>query len=672
MFYNLALKNVLRSLKDYTIYFLTLSFGVCIFYVFNSMDSQQVMLDFTSQQSSMVSFMLRTVEIVSIIVAVVLAGLILYANNFLLRRRKKEFGLYLMMGVQRSRIALMLLVETLIIGVLSLIAGLALGLLLSQMLSVVASKLYHVEVVNYHFVISVSSLLKTMQNFAVIFLVVGLLNMVSISKAKLIELLQANRRNEGTFIMRHLWISVLLFLLSAALLGGAYAWICKVKLYSVDLSLLLIIVMGCVGTLLFFLSLSGFLLKGAQLWKGFYYRHLNMFVLRQLTSKLGTTFGSMAMVCLMLFLTIGAMGSALGMNGAIADNFHRSAPFDATIRAEGDILADIETLGMQDLLKKAYQYPIYRTDTRFDTLTTPYARYLPEYRVADYAQTGQSFLAVSLEDYNECMRRAGLPELDLPDGQFAVYTTFTPLMQMFEAAQNDGAGLNVAGTPLVTGKVIDQPMRTEGSLSVEALLIVPGKLLTNYPAQAYTLVLDYPEGMTDEVGDARVQELTRQISVLHSDEDYGTYWETRNDLYASNVGSYGTIMFIGIYIALVFLVASAAVLAIQQLSQSSDDQERYRLLRRIGTDEKMISSAITRQIALYFGMPLALAIVHSCVGLYVVFDTLTSLGKFNLVSTVLYIAFFIVVIYGGYFLATCWGAQHIVRERTSEREDGGF
>ena len=672
MFYNLALKNVLRSLKDYTIYFLTLSFGVCIFYVFNSMDSQQVMLDFTSQQSSMVSFMLRTVEIVSIIVAVVLAGLILYANNFLLRRRKKEFGLYLMMGVQRGRIALMLLVETLIIGVLSLIAGLALGLLLSQMLSVVASKLYHVEVVNYHFVISVSSLLKTMQNFAVIFLVVGLLNMVSISKAKLIELLQANRRNEGTFIMRHLWISVLLFLLSVALLGGAYAWICKVKLYSVDLSLLLIIVMGCVGTLLFFLSLSGFLLKGAQLWKGFYYRHLNMFVLRQLTSKLGTTFGSMAMVCLMLFLTIGAMGSALGMNGAIADNFRRSAPFDATIRAEGDILADIETLGAQDLLKKAYQYPIYRTDTRFDTLTTPYARYLPEYRVADYAQTGQSFLAVSLEDYNECMRHAGLPELDLPDGQFAVYTTFTPLMQMFEAAQKDGAGLTVAGTPLVTGKIVNQPMRTEGSLSVEALLIVPGKLLMNYPAQAYTLVLDYPEGMTDEVGDARVQELTRQISVLHSDEDYGTYWETRNDLYASNVGSYGTIMFIGIYIALVFLVASAAVLAIQQLSQSSDDQERYRLLRRIGTDEKMISSAITRQIALYFGMPLALAIVHSCVGLYVVFDTLTSLGKFNLFSTVLYIAFFIVVIYGGYFLATCWGAQHIVRERTSEREDGGF
>ena len=366
------------------------------------------------------------------------------------------------------------------------------------------------------------------------------------------------------------------------------------------------------------------------------------------------------------------MGSALGMNGAIADNFRRSAPFDATIRAEGDILADIETLGAQDLLKKAYQYPIYRTDTRFDTLTTPYARYLPDYRVADYAQTGQSFLAVSLEDYNECMRRAGLPELDLPDGQFAVYTTFTPLMQMFEAAQKDGAGLTVAGTPLVTGKVIDQPMRTEGSLSVEALLIVPGKLLTNYPAQAYTLVLDYPEGMTDEVGDARVQELTRQISVLHSDEDYGAYWETRNDLYASNVGSYGTIMFIGIYIALVFLVASAAVLDIQQLSQSSDDQERYRLLRRIGTDEKMISSAITRQIALYFGMPLALAIVHSCVGLYVVFDTLTSLGKFNLVSTVLYIAFFIVVIYGGYFLATCWGAQHIVRERTSEREDGGF
>ena len=204
MFYNLAFKNVLRSFKDYSVYFLTLTFGVCIFYVFNSLDSQQVLLDFTSQQSTLVYFMLETIAIVSAIISVVLAGLILYANNFILRRRRREFGLYMTLGIQRRRIALMLLAETLAVGVLSLGAGLALGLLLSQTLSVLVSWIYHVSVINYHFVISFSSLRKTLLYFAIIFLLVGVFNMFSISGARLIKLLQSNRRNEGTFLTRHL------------------------------------------------------------------------------------------------------------------------------------------------------------------------------------------------------------------------------------------------------------------------------------------------------------------------------------------------------------------------------------------------------------------------------------------------------------------------------------
>jgi putative ABC transport system permease protein len=664
MFYNLALKNVLRSFKDYSIYFLTLTFGVCIFYVFNSMDSQQVMLDFTARQSSMIYFMLEMIGIVSGFISVVLAGLVLYANNFILRRRKREFGLYMTMGVQRRRIALMLLCESAVIGVLSLAAGLALGLLLSQMLSVVVSKIYHVAVINYHFVISVSSLVKTLRYFAVIFVIVAALNVFTISKARLIHLLHADRRNEGTFITRHLWVSVLLFLASAALLGGAYAWILKIKLYELGWSLLIIIVMGCVGTLLFFLSLSGFLLKAAQLWRGFYYKHLNMFVLRQLTSKLGSTFGSMAMVCLMLFLTIGALGSAVGMNEAIDDNFVRSTPFDVTLRSEYDILEDLEKIGGDGgLLQNTHQYPVLITCSRFDQLTEPYKRYLPGYRATDYAQTGASFYGVSVEDYNACMRRSGHEELDLPEGKFAVYCTYKPMMDVFRAAERDGASIEVAGATLAAGPLVQQSMRTESVTGIEALLILPADVAARLEPTAYTLVGDYAPGIED--GTDRIEALWTRLNELHPSEDrrLDVFYETKEALYDSNIGTYGTIMFIGIYIGLVFLIASAAVLSIQQLSQSSDDQERYRLLRKIGTDEKMIAAAQTRQIALYFLMPLGLAALHSWVGLYVVTDTLSSFGNFNILSTVLYIAFFVLVIYGGYFLATCWGAKHIIRER---------
>lgn len=668
MFYSLALKNVLRSLKDYSIYFLTLTFGVCIFYVFNSMDSQQVMLDFSASQSSLVYMMLEMVNVVSALVSVVLAGLVLYANNFILRRRKHEFGLYMTMGVQRRRIAMMLLAETLVIGILSLAAGLALGLVFSQMLSVVAGSIYHVEVINYHFVLSISSLLKTLQYFAVIFLIVGVLNVLTISRARLIRLLGADRRNEGTFITRHLWVSVVLFLIAAALLIGAYAWICKIKLYSMDLSLLIIIAMGCIGTLLFFLSLSGFLLKAAQAWKGFYYRGLNLFVLRQLTSKLGSTFGSMAMVCLMLFLTIGALGSAVGMNEAIEDNFTRSTPFDATIRSEYDIQSDLDQLTLDDeLLVNTYQYPVYETETPFNDLTARYARYLPEYRVAEYANAGQTFYAVSVADYNACMRLSGREEITLSDTEYAVFSTFKPLVDVFRAAQQDGATLQIAGVELTTGALVQQAMRTESITGIEALLILPDDVAIRLQPTAYTLVGDFAPGVTDGTG--QIEELWAQILALHGESQFNSpsvFYETREALYDSNIGTYGTVLFIGLYIGLVFLIASAAVLSIQQLSQSSDDQERYRLLRKIGTDEKTISSAVVRQIALYFLMPLALAAIHSWVGLYVVTDTLSSLGSFNVLLTVLYIAFFVLVIYGGYFLATCWGAKHIIRERPQE------
>ncbi len=668
MFYNLAFKNVLRSFKDYSIYFLTLTFGVCIFYVFNSMDSQQVMLDFTARQSTLIYFMMEMINIVSTFVSVVLAGLVLYANNFILRRRKREFGLYMTMGVQRRRIALMLLVESVVIGVLSLAAGLALGLLLSQMLSVVVSKIYHVAVINYHFVISVSSLCKTLQYFAVIFVIVAALNVVTVSKARLIHLLHADRRNEGAYITRHLWVSVLFFLASVALLSGAYAWILKIKLYELGWSLLIIIVMGCVGTLLFFLSLSGFLLKAAQMWRGFYFKHLNMFVLRQLTSKLGSTFGSMAMVCLMLFLTIGALGSAVGMNEAIDDNFNRSTPFDMTLRSEYDILKDLEALGGDDgLLQNTYQYPVLITGSRFDQLTTPYARLLPAHRSVDYAQTGASFYGVSIEDYNACMRLAGYEELELEAGKFAAYCTYKPMMDVFRAAERDGACIEVAGTTLAAGPLVQQSMRTESVTGIDGLLILPAEVAARLKPTAYTLVGDYRPGIED--GTDQVQVLWGRLVELHASDGQGRYdvfYETKEALYDSNIGTYGTIMFIGIYIGLVFLIASAAVLSIQQLSQSSDDQERYRLLRKIGTDEKMIASAQTRQIALYFLMPLGLAAVHSWVGLYVVTDTLSSFGNFNILSTVLYIAFFVLVIYGGYFLATCWGAKHIIRERAME------
>ena len=145
MFFKLALKNVTKSLRDYVVYFLTLTLGVCIFYVFNSLESQQAMLSASELMETAFESMMVMINVVTVLVTVILAFLIFYANKFLVRRRTREFGIYMTMGMSKFEISSLLLIETLAIGVLSLISGLILGVFMSQGLSILAAQLFDVN-----------------------------------------------------------------------------------------------------------------------------------------------------------------------------------------------------------------------------------------------------------------------------------------------------------------------------------------------------------------------------------------------------------------------------------------------------------------------------------------------------------------------------------------------
>ena len=116
MYFKIALGNVRRSIRDYGVYFLTLTFGVCLFYVFNSIQAQSVMMALSETQAKMLVLLNNMMGIFSIFVCVVLGFLIVYANNFLIRRRKKELGLYLVLGMNKGTVARILMIETVMIG----------------------------------------------------------------------------------------------------------------------------------------------------------------------------------------------------------------------------------------------------------------------------------------------------------------------------------------------------------------------------------------------------------------------------------------------------------------------------------------------------------------------------------------------------------------------------
>ena len=184
-----------KSFKDYAIYFVTLILGVAIFYIFNSLDSQQAMEVVSSSTYDIIKLMIQMLSGMSVFISFILGFLIVYANNFLIKRRKQEFGIYLTLGMGKGQISRILLGETFLIGLVSLVIGLLLGIFGAQFMSLLVVKMFGGVMDGYQFVFSQKAFFKTIFYFTVMFAIVAVFNVVSISRCRLIKLLSARKQN---------------------------------------------------------------------------------------------------------------------------------------------------------------------------------------------------------------------------------------------------------------------------------------------------------------------------------------------------------------------------------------------------------------------------------------------------------------------------------------------
>ena len=309
MLFKLSLKNISKSIKDYTIYFFTLILGVAIFYVFNAIDDQTIMLNVSSSTYEIIKLLTQILSGVSVFVSFILAFLIIYASRFLIKRRNKEFGIYLTLGMSKRKISLILFFETLIIGIASLALGLGIGVSLSQLMSIVVANMFEANLTKFTFIFSKSACLKTLLYFSIMYLVVMIFNTINISKCKLIDLIHANKKSEK-IKLKNPYLCTIIFILSCILLGYAYYEVTgnistfnNYKIYSS-------IAFGAIATFFIFWSLSGLLLRIFMSLKKVYYKGLNSFTLRQFSSKINTTVFSTTIICLMLFITICVLSTA--------------------------------------------------------------------------------------------------------------------------------------------------------------------------------------------------------------------------------------------------------------------------------------------------------------------------------------------------------------------------
>lgn len=306
--FSISRKNNRKSYKDYAIYFLTLILGVAIFYVFNSIESQQAMFCLNERTEEVCKLLVTMMSGVSVGVSVILGFLIVYSNGFLIRKRKKEFGIYMTLGMSKQNISRILLGETLTIGAVSLIVGLAIGIFASQFMSILLGKMFDADLKKYQFIFSREATLKTVLYFGIMFLLAISFNVIAIGRFKIVDLLSASRKNQSVK-MKHPLACVAAFFMTVVILSYCYYSVTKNVNELTEGKTLVVIGLGSLATYLLFWSLSGFFLTVLKKQKMLYYRGLNAFVLRQINNKINTMVLTMSIICLMLFVSICAISN---------------------------------------------------------------------------------------------------------------------------------------------------------------------------------------------------------------------------------------------------------------------------------------------------------------------------------------------------------------------------
>jgi len=674
MLFKLSFKNIRKSFKDYSIYFLTLVLGVAIFYMFNSLDSQQAMLVVSKSQQSIIELMINMLSYISVFVAIILALLIVYANNFLINRRKKEFGIYMTLGMGKRQISKIILVETFFVGLISLIVGLIIGIFASQFMSVFVAKLFEANMKKFEFIFSKESCIKTCIYFAIMYFTVMIFNTMTISRYKLINLLNASKKNEKVKVKNPI-ISAFIFAIACIILGVAYWKVTKdVSSLNSAQKLLAPILLGVLGTFLVFWSVSGFLLQIIQAKKSVYLKGTNMFVLRQINNKVNTMVVSMSVICLMLFMTITILSSSVSLRNTMQRDLKEMTPVDINLyknnteNSKESIQKILSDNGFNpNLLKDVIEIPIYSCDnlTCADFFGSHINEIQEQYPFYNFNAKEQ---IVKISDYNKIAKEYGFETYSIKDDEYIVICDYDGMITMRNKVLQKENSLKIVGKTLKPKykECKDGYIFMSASHTNTGIIVVPDSCEFSEDMKAQDILVANYNATKDEekekieeefVGDE--SELVKNLNVNNIELE----GITKIAIIEGSIGVSTIIIFIAIYLGIIFLIASSAILALKQLTDSSDNKQRYSILRKIGCDEKMINHALGKQIGIFFGFPLILAIIHSVFGIKFVLLVLSGLADTKeLIPSIIITVLFMGVIYGAYFVATYIGSKNIIKE----------
>lgn len=662
VFKELAAKNVKKSARDYLIYFFTLMFSVCLFYTFNSISAQFSMMGIADSQNFL-SFAAGIVLLVSVFICMIISGLIVYANRFLLKRRKKEIGIYITLGMEQKDILSLLMRETILIGGISLISGIISGLFLSQGLALITAKIIGVEFANLHFFISVSAVIKSILFFAAVFALVHHFNTKELRKLKLIDLIYANRKNESLEIGGNSK-KVLIFLASLLLIAGGYTWIFTRLSVNINQAIGIGTLLIIAGTVLFFMSVADMIIHILKKKKKFYYTGLNMFVLRQLASRMKSNIFSMSVISILMFASVTTMAVGLGGGKSIMESARDASPYDISFTEDAEdeeydkpdkdltqfsLVSELKKCGLptDTLFKNMAELSIYYINGMKGSLFLP-----PDSDGNFYLGKDTELSVISAEDYNQAMRLIGKPEINLKSNEYALNYNVKEVQKIYEDFAKKPGTITINGTSLRMKKngLYHNSYNTTNLQMDNGTLILSSEYLSSLKPQRKVLNCTFAN--SGSIGFSEFMEYMLKLPKLPN-------WDAKEEVSVQIFSDTIIFSYIGIYLGIIFLITAGAVLALQQLTQSADNTERYHLLSKLGTKEEVMRKSVLSQLLIYFGIPIGIASIHSVVVIRAFYSQFTNLTPIDVIGSILFALVVTGVIYSIYFITTYIGSYRM-------------
>ena len=722
MLCKLAWGNVRRAGRDYLVYLLTLTLGVTVFYAFNTISMQ---VDIAGiDEKGLAQVMGSMLGDLTYFLAGVMAFLMVYANNFIMKRRKKEFGLYQVLGMGRGRVATIMALETVIVSVVAFVAGIVLGMGLSQLMTFFTASLFKTQIANFHFFFSVHAFSLTLACMLVMFVLTLLLNLRAVRRTKLIELMGAERRNES-IKTRNPWIAIAIFAVGVVLVGVAYYRLLRdgfpltatdSKLQEAMTQFGITTAMVTVGTFALFWGLSGMLIKLLQSLRGVYWRGLNMFIVRQLAAKVNTVCFSMGVIAMLLFLALTSVTCGMSIANVMNENLERYNPADMSqtyvyytpdtldfykesfnpSEADRMVLADstvdlysawhgdpwhgdrkgksadnndetgkkvniADVAGEHVQIDSYLSYPVGGSNPSVtpSEMCKIMGEKLPKAFGGSNADAMGLFVTPASQ-YNKLRQMMGEEPVSIGRDQYLLTCDMGgELGDLYTKYMAGGHTLTLGGHELKPAT--DKSDKDTAAIANSAMgsnpgtVVVADELLSQLNLQPYSssLLVNYKQGMDTTEADESIKYTVLDNLLVDGKESgsWGTFI-TRSEMYTQAAQMNGLISYLAIYIGFVLVVACAAILSIQQLSNVADGSRSYRVLAQIGCDDRQIRHSVMAQQAVFFLFPLAVGLAHSFVALKVIIELVSIFGNMSIGGTVGLTCAIFLAAYGGYFLVT--------------------